>query len=118
MAYKNKGLRTFTATEGSNISAGQCVAYNWHPLRTSESGRTVVAGENELENVDFIVGIKAGVFASDCEVVARSLIGDHLSKTGEYDASQHLTLTPGDIVWGCFDKVYTEDAVILYLKMK
>ena len=54
------------------------------------------------ENVDFIVGIKAGVFASDCEVVARSLIGDHLSKTGEYDVSQHFTLTPGDIVWGCF----------------
>tara|TARA_Y100001963_G_C6748734_1_gene432983 strand:+ start:1031 stop:1378 length:348 start_codon:yes stop_codon:yes gene_type:complete len=113
-----KGLKTFSSEEGSNISAGQCVAYNWHPTGSTESARTVVAGENEFVDVDCILGIKAGFFASDCEVAARSLIGDHLSTDGTYDVSKHITIAPADIVWGRFDKVYTEDAVILYLKMK
>ena len=114
----NKGIRNFIAKEASNISAGQCVAYYWHPTGSSESARTVVAGENELVDVDCILGIKAGFFASDCEVAARSLIGDHLSTDGTYDVSKHITIAPADIVWGCFDKVYTEDSVLLYLKMK
>jgi hypothetical protein len=118
MADKHKGLHTFTAIEGSNISAGQCVAYNWWPTGSTESARTVVAGENELINVDYIVGIKAGFQGTDAEVAARSLIGDHLSKTGEYDVDEHISIAPGDIVWGVFDKVYTEDQVLLYLIMK
>ena len=115
----SKGLKTFTGDEASNLLAGQCAAYYWHPAGVTASSRTITCGEGDLVNVDFIFAIKAHLSTLDSEVVARSLIGDHLSTDGTYDTTKPLDMIVGDIIYGCFDKVFTNgDGVILYLKMK
>ena len=115
-----KGLKTFSSEEGSNISAGQCAAYYFYPNGNLEADRTLTAGSGELVNVDFIVGFKSGFQNGTVEVQARSLIGDDLAMTGVYDpsSSRDITLIEGDVVWGCFDKIYVEDPVLVYFKMK
>ena len=113
----NKGLKTFAGEESSNLLAGQCAAYYWHPAGAG-AARTITCGEGDLVNVDFIFAIKAHLSTLDSEVVARSLIGDHLSQDGTYDTSKPIDMIVGDIIYGCFDKVFTNDGAILYLKMK
>jgi hypothetical protein len=114
----NKGLNTFTGDGASNLLAGQCATYYFTPNANDQ--REIEAGVGDFIDVDFFFALKARFSVPETEVVARSLIGDDLSKDGEYGThpSKPLTMTAGDIIYGCFDKVYTQTALLLYMKLK
>ena len=116
----NKGLKTFAGDEASNLLAGQCAAYYWNPAGTG-AARVITCGEGDLVNVDFIFAIKSDLGTTNTEVSARSLIGDDLSLTGTYGThpSQVVTVRLGDIIYGCFDKIYSNsNGLLLYMKLK
>ena len=115
----NKGLQTFAGDEGSNLLAGQCAAFYFLPL--NGDNRVAEVGVGQFRDVDFFFAIKAKCSTADTEVSARSLVGDGLGKTGEYgeNASNDLvTMEEGDMIYGCFDKIYTTDGLMLYMKLK
>ena len=103
----HKGIREFEPQELSSIALGQngFTIMNGYSstIRTYEAGVT-----SGLENIKYWVAIKAIDAAALVE--ARTLQGQGFTKdaTKVYTgvvANDGLTISNGDIVYGCFDKI-------------
>ena len=121
---RHKGLREFTGDESSNLFLGQNgfkIITNATIICNSDTaenqGETVTSG---YENIKYFVALKA--IDVNCEVEARTMqgvAGDELTlhTSGSADFSSPVSITNGDTVYGCFDKIEvpSADFVIAYI---
>jgi hypothetical protein len=118
----HKGIREFSGDESSNLFLGQrgfkIIGGDGGPI-------TAVAGAGDHTDVEYWVAIKAidDGGTGNAVIEARTLAGaqgDDLTSASNQtynDGSNTLVLGNGDIVYGCFDKIYVtdEDWVIAYI---
>ena len=114
---KHNGLREFTGDESSNLFLGQ----RGFKLIGAGSNQEKTCGEGgDFTDIQYFVALKA--VDVDCNIEARTFAGaagdDLTTNGGSYnDGSSPVTLGNGDIVYGCFDKVWVEanDYIIAYI---
>lgn len=114
----HSGLHEFSGDESSNLFLGQ----RGFKLIGAGTAQTKTCGEGgDFTDIQYFVALKA--VDVDCEVEARTFAGaqgdDLTTNSGSVGTigDNPVTLGNGDIVYGCFDKVWVkeDDYIIAYI---